>query len=125
MMEIFGHNFIQNSQFFFISKIEDIKKTSSNCVVYFDFDKEIITYCKNQGILFGVKVKNITELILASASNAKFLLVDKNFAKEAQKIANEYMFDAKILLLSKNEEDIEFCAKNGIDGILFYEHKHQ
>ncbi|MCF6173442.1 MAG: hypothetical protein L3J44_06650 [Campylobacteraceae bacterium] len=122
MMEIFGHDFIQNSQFFFISKIEDIKKTSPNCVVFFDFDKEIIAYCKSQGILFGVKVRSITELILASASNAKFLLVDKNFAKDAQKIANEYMFDAKILLLSKNEEDIEFCAKNGIDGIIFDEH---
>ena len=123
-MEIFGHNFIENRQFYFISKIEDIKKTASNSVIFSDFDKEIITYCKNQDILFGIKVKNITELILASASNATFLLVDKNFSEIAQKIANEYMFDAKVLLLSKNEDDIEFCAINGIDGILFYESKH-
>ena len=123
-MEIFGHNFIENRQFYFISKIEDIKKTASNSVIFSNFNKEIITYCKNQDILFGIKVKNITELILASASNVTFLLVDKNFSEIAQKIANEYMFDAKVLLLSKNEDDIEFCAKNGIDGILFYESKH-
>jgi len=124
-MKIFGHNFIENRQFYFISKIEDIKKTSSNSVIFCDFNKEIIIYCKNQDVLFGVKVKNIKELILSSASNASYLLVDKNFSEVAQKIANEYMFDAKILLLSKNEDDIEFCAKNGIDGILFYESKHK
>jgi len=125
MMEIFGHDFIENRQFYFISKIEDIKKTSPNSVILCDFNKEIITYCKNQDILFGVKVRNIKELILSSASNASYLLTNREFAKEAQNIANEYMFDAKILLISKDENDIEFCAKNGIDGILFDEFKYQ
>ncbi len=118
-MEIFGHNFIENSKFFFTNNIEDIKKTPPNSVVWFDFNKKIIQYAKTQNLPFGVKVISIKELILASASNASYLLVDKIFAKEAQDIANEYMFDAKILLTSKDENDIEFCAKNGIDGIIF------
>ncbi len=121
-MEIFGHNFIENSKFFFINKIEDIKKTAPNSLLLSNFNKEIIKYCQAQNLLFGIKVTSIKELILASASNASYLLVDKNFAKVAQSIADEYMFDAKILLLSQDENDIEFCAKNGIDGILF-EHK--
>jgi len=120
-MQIFGHNFIENSKFTFISNINEIKKTPANSIILMDFNKEIITYCKEQNLTFGVHVETIKELVLASASQASYLLVDKNFAKEAQNIANEYMYDAKVLLISKNEDEIEFCAKNGIDGIIFLE----
>jgi len=123
-MEIFGHSFIENTKFSFVNSVEDIKKTAPNSIIFINFDKEIIDYCRTQNLLFGVKVATIKELILASASNASYLLIDKKFAKEAQDIANEYMFDAKILLISQSENDIEFCAKNGIDGIIF-EHQHQ
>ena len=118
-MQIFGHDFIDNSKFFFINTIDEIKSTTPNSILFFDFNKEIITYCKTQNLIFGVNVKSIKELVLASASNASYLLVTKEFAKQAQNIANEYMFDAKILLTSSDENDIEFCAKNGIDGIIF------
>ncbi len=118
-MQIFGYDFIKNTKFFFIKSIDEIKKTMPNSIVFFDFNKEIITYCKNQNLIFGVKVDSIKELVLASASNASYLLVSKTFSKEAQNIANEYMYDAKILLISNDENDIEFCAKNGTDGIIF------
>jgi LPS sulfotransferase NodH len=117
-MQIFGHDFIKNSEFFFINGVDKIKNTTPNSILFFDFNKEIITYCKTQNLVFGVRVKDIKELVLASASNASYLLVDKEFAKQAQNIANEYMYDAKILLISNDENDIEFCAKNGIDGII-------
>jgi LPS sulfotransferase NodH len=123
MMQIFGHNFIKNSEFFFIDKTDEIKKTTPNSILFFDFNKEIITYCKTQNLVFGVKVKDIKELVLTSASNASYLLVDKEFAKQAQNIANEYMYDAKIILISNDENDIEFCAKNGIDGIILLQEK--
>ena len=123
-MEIFGHDFIENSKFFFVNSVEDIKKTAPNSIVLVNFNKEIINYCRTQNLLFGVKITTIKEQVLASSSKASYLLVGKEFAKEAQDIANEYMFDAKILLISQNEDDIEFCAKNGIDGIIF-EHKYQ
>ena len=118
-MQIFGHDFIENTKFYFIKKTQDIQNTPPNSIILTVFNKENIEYCKNQDIIFGVKVNTIKELILASASNASYLLVNKEFAKEAQKIANEYMFDAKILLISADENDIEFCATNGIDGIIF------
>ena len=118
-MQIFGHDFIKNSNFYFIKNPQDIQSTPSNSIILTAFNKENIKYCQNQNIVFGVKVNTIKELILASASNASYLLTNKEFAKEAQKIANEYMFDAKILLISANENDIEFCAKNAIDGIIF------
>jgi len=118
-MQIFGHDFIKNSKFFFINSIDEIKDTTPNSILFFDFNKEIIAYCKTQNLIFGVKVKSIKKLVLASASDASYLLVSKEFAKQAQDIANKYMFDAKILLISRDKSGIEFCAKNGIDGIIF------
>ncbi len=118
-MQIFGHDFIENERFASVSDINEIKKTLANSIILMSFNKEIITYAKEQNLSFGVHVETIKELVLASASQASYLLVDKNFAKEAQNIANEYMYDAKVLLISKDEDEIEFCAKNGIDGIVF------
>lgn len=118
-MQIFGHDFIENDKFTFVSGIDEIKNTPPNSIILMNFEKDIITYCKKQDLVFGVHVTSIKELVLSSASNASYLLVDKNFSKEAQNIANEYMYDAKVLLISKDENDIEFCAKNGIDGIIF------
>ncbi len=123
-MEIFGHDFIENRVFCTINSTEEIKNTTPNSILLMDFNKEIITYAKEQDLPFGVRVNSIKELVLSSASKASYLLVNHKFSQTAQKIANEYMYDAKILLVSDDEEDIEFCAKNGIDGILF-EFKHQ
>ncbi|MDX1809580.1 MAG: hypothetical protein R3331_08585 [Sulfurospirillaceae bacterium] len=118
-MQIFNHPFIECRKFYEIKTLEDIKKTPSNSVLLSDFDKKIITYCKTQNLVFGVRIASVKELVLAAASNASYLLVNKDFAKTAQQIADEYMYDAKILLISDDEEDIEFCALNGIDGIFF------
>jgi len=52
------------------------------------------------------------------ALNTTYILAEKELAKEAQKIADDYMFDAKVLLFDASEDDIEFCALNSIDGIV-------
>lgn len=118
-MQIFNHPFIDSRKFYKITSLDDIKRTPANTILLSDFDKAIIAYCKAQNLVFGVRTASVKELVLAAASNASFLLVNKDFAKTAQQIADEYMYDAKILLISDNEEDIEFCALNGIDGIFF------
>jgi len=116
-MQIFNHPLIQNRKFSNVKTIANIKSTPPNSILLMDFNQEIMQYCKDQNLIFAVQVASVKELVLASAINASFLLVNKDFAKTAQQIANEYMYDAKILLKSSHEDDIEFCALNGIDGI--------
>jgi len=36
-----------------------------------------------------------------------------------QSIANEYMYDTKVLALIYDEDEIEWVATHGIDGALF------
>ena len=64
-------------------------------------------------------MKNITELIYASNLNASYIIVEKDLAHSAQNIANEYLFDAKILVSIQDENEIEEFALNSIDGVIF------
>lgn len=76
-------------------------------------------YCAKEKVVFALHVKHIKELMLANALGASYFVVDKALAANAQKIADDYLFDGKILLLSHDESEIEFAASHGIDGILF------
>ena len=56
---------------------------------------------------------------MANALGATYFIVDKSLALHAQKIADDYLFDGKVLLLSNDDNEIEFAASHAIDGILF------
>lgn len=118
-MILIGHPDVKSNPFYAISAQEQIAKTPSQASLLIEFDTNLCSYCAQHKLSFGVHVKSIKSLVIAHALGASFLIVDTSLALNAQKIANEYLFDAKILLLCDDEESIEFCALHGIDGILF------
>jgi len=123
-MLLFGHRFIKNDEFFHIFDIESIEKTPPSSKIYLDFSEknlDIITYLQTNQIIFALGIKNITELIYAAALGASYILLDKELAKTAQSIAENYLFDAKILVHIKEENAIEEMALLGIDGVVFPE----
>jgi len=121
-MLIFGHRFIKNNFFYHINDIDAIKNSPSNSIIFLPFDEEnldIVEYLQKNDISFALEVKNINEILYASALEASFIIVTKKNSKTAQEIANEYIFDAKILVRIKDEEEIADMAILGIDGVLF------
>ena len=121
-MILIGHPFIDFSAFEKIATQEDIDKSSSNAVVLFDFSENSVSLCHyaaENGTLFALFVKDERDVILAEALGAAYIICDKSVVEIAQKFADDYLFDAKILLYSENEEDIVYAAKSSIDGILF------
>ena len=76
-----------------------------------DYGKELLapTECNEK----------IKELLLSNGWDASYAVVDKNFAKEAQKMAEEYLFDMKILVKIESEREMIELAKDFIDGIIF------
>lgn len=118
-MILIGHCDVQSQSFYRVEAREQISATPSNSVIFFDYKVSLCQYCKHNGIAMAIHVKHIKELILAHALGASFLVVDKALAIHAQKIADDYLFDSKVLLLAHDEEEIEFAALNGLDGILF------
>jgi len=121
-MIIFGHRFVKTEPFYLIKKVEDIKNTPPNSTVVFDFSEknlELIDHCNKSGISFAVICDKIKDVLFANALEANFIICDKVVSTKAQKLADNYMFDAKILLYSSEEADLEWVAENEIDGILF------
>lgn len=123
-MLFFGHRFIESEKFYHVFDIETIIQTPPSSTIYLEFEEknlDIISYLQQNSIKFALKVKNITELMYASTLGASYIHVDQKLAKTAQKIAENYLFDAKILVHIDSEDEIEEMALLGIDGVIFAE----
>jgi len=118
-MLIFNHPLLENEKFHKIDSIDDISKTPSNSIVRFIFSKDniqIIKFCQKNSVMCAIDVESITDALLASSLDASYLIVSEENAPNIQKVAETYLFDAKIIVTSK---DIEKYALLGIDGIIF------
>lgn len=120
-MLIFGHRFIESEIFYHIADIDAIKNTPNSSNIYLSFKEEnldIIKHLNDNLVNFTLSVETITELIYASALNATYIVVSSEIAKTAQSIAENYLFDSKILVMIKDENEIEEMALLGIDGVI-------
>ena len=121
-MIIFGHRFIESPSFYHIFDLDAIRCTPPSSIIYVDFDADdldIITHARLNNVAMAITVSNILELIYASSLGAKYIVVSKKDAELAQSIAENYLFDAKILVFITQEKEIEELAILGIDGVLF------
>ncbi len=121
-MFIYGHRFIKSESFYHVESIDSIQNTPPSSTLFVEFDEsslDIIEHIRANQMIFSLSVKNITEIIYASELGASFIVVNKDLAKTAQDIANNYLFDAKILVHIDNENEIENIALIGIDGVIF------
>ncbi len=121
-MLIFGHSFIPSESLYHITDIDSIINTPPSSIIYIEFSQEnldIIEHANANSIEFVLDIKNITELIYASALGAKYIVLSREMAKTAQNIAENYLFDAKILVHISDNDEIEELALLGIDGVIF------
>jgi len=121
-MLLFGHKFVKSESFYHITAIDAITNTPPSSILYLSFSEknlDIINHIQKNGIKFALSVANTTELIFASNLNATFIIVPKELAKEAQNLAETYLFDSKILVKIEADDEIESLAHQGIDGVLF------
>ncbi|MEA3331137.1 MAG: hypothetical protein U9Q29_05520 [Campylobacterota bacterium] len=121
-MIIYGHRFIKSDLFYHVLDIESILNTPPSSIIFTEFSEdnlEIITHATSNQIRVAISVTNITQIIYASSFGASFIIVSKELAKTAQNLANNYLFDAKILITVENEDEIEELAILGVDGVIF------
>lgn len=123
-MLLFGHRFIDSPRLYHIDDVDAISHTPANSTLYITFSEtnlDIISHCRKNGLRFALEVENLREVIYAENLDAAFIVVEEELAKLAQKTAETYLFDAKILCRIEEEEMIEEIALQGIDGVLFGE----
>jgi hypothetical protein len=118
-MILIGDNLIPYTNFFNISSIDDIKNSNANSVISFRYNENILTYSFKNDLNYAVIASSIKEAIYANNLNAKYIVCEKNLAKDIQKIADNYMFDSKVLALIETSDEIEEVALNEIDGIIY------
>ena len=102
-----------------ITSIEEIKKTSPASTVLFDFDFDLLKYTKANDINSAVLAHSIKEVIYAHNLGAKYIIPRVNILIQSQKIADNYMFDSKILAVIEDSEEIEKIALDEIDGAIY------
>ena len=121
-MIIIGHRFIPSKNFYHVQDIDAINNTPPSSCITVEFNEQnldIINHATLNNVELALSVKNVTELIYAANLGATYIIVEKELAQSAQKIANEYLFDAKLLVSIQNEEEIETLALQSVDGAIF------
>lgn len=140
-MLIFGHKLIEKPEFCWLTRAE-FKQNAVNCFIY---DESLIQKAQKAGVKFGILAQNADEILLANALSAKFILIDgadflnltnpnaknqalknakisaQKLAKKASKMAEFYLFDSKILLITNSLEKLDKAYKMGVDGVILKE----
>ena len=102
-----------------ISNIEDIENTKANSTVLFDYDEQILSYSYKNELATAVIVKSIKEAIYCNSLNTKYIISQKELAVQLQKIADNYMYDSKILAIIDSNDEFEQIIKDEIDGVIY------
>lgn len=118
-MIIIGDNFVPFENISFISTIDDIKHTKANSTLIFFYDAELLKYSYENDLSSAVIVTSITEAIYCNSLNAKYIISDKHLAIQIQKIADNYMYDSKNLVIISSNEEFEHIVKDEIDGVIY------
>ncbi|MGP1580972.1 MAG: hypothetical protein ACTTH5_08165 [Wolinella sp.] len=140
-MLIFGHEAIVCKRFAHVKSIEEIRATSADQIVYFyecdDMDFCLSKHCHKEKVPYAVRSDSLVRFLIYAQLQASFVLVDSRVGnlmprdehfleqerqspvKRIQTLADHYLLDTKVLLVIKEEREMELAAFLGIDGVIF------
>ena len=123
-MLIIGHPWVQSPKFHKVFSLEALKKSRADEIVLLQAladSHTLAQYCQDNGIAYAVETTSLDDALFANALGAKYMLCEEDIASTIQPIAQEYLFDTRILVPIENEKKIAKIAKSGIDGVIFAE----
>ena len=121
-MLIFGHPWVEGPQFVKIFTVEEIERTAAGEILLLEplnVSIDLVRHCRRNGLTFALTISSLKEALLANALGAAYVLCQHEVGIEIQKVAEEYLFDVKVLVLVEEEREIETMARFGIDGVVF------
>ena len=123
-MIIIGHPWVESSKFCKVFTQADIKKSSANDIVLLEplvDSQKLAAYCQKNSITYAVTVNSLDEAVFANALGAAYMVCEEDDALIIQPVAQEYLFDTRVLVLVHDEKEIAKIARFGIDGVIFPE----
>ncbi len=120
-MLIFNSKYIPSQKFVEVACVEDIKTTKPADILLLKEFKppfDLAKYCQKNRLFYAVRADSINEAIYANALDATYAIFNFDLAKELQKIADNYLWDMKILAIITDENLLQEVALSGIDGAI-------
>ncbi len=121
-MLLFGHPYIDFEPFYHIDEIDEIEHTPANSTLFTHFREsnlDIIQHMRQNSLTFALEAATLSEVVYAHNLGAKYIIVKEALAKSAQNVAENYLFDAKILCRLTKEETLDEKISEGIDGVIY------
>ncbi|WP_419769816.1 MAG: hypothetical protein ACNI3C_10835 [Candidatus Marinarcus sp.] len=118
-MIIIGDEFVPYEKIEKIASINDIKNSTANSTLLFNYSIESMHYCSQNSLAYALKVQSLKEAIYANALHAKYIICESIVSSEIQKCAENYMFDAKIIQIIESNDEFESVASKQIDGVIY------
>ena len=115
-MKLIGHELVAYEPLFWRENARQIEAGKQNL---FKFDAAAIKRAQELGAQFCVEAENINEIIVANAAGAKFIVVPRELAGKAAKLAQDYLFDAQICVVIGGEDELAELSETGADAAIF------
>jgi hypothetical protein len=123
-MIVIGHPWIESPKFCKVFSEDDIKACEVGSVVVLEplvDSHKLAEYCHKNDIAYAVPVNKLKEAVFANALGANYIICEEDDALMIQPIAQEYLFDTRVLVLVHDEKEITKIARSLIDGVIFAE----
>jgi NAD(P)H-dependent flavin oxidoreductase YrpB (nitropropane dioxygenase family) len=124
MMILIGHPWIKSPEFCRIFSQDDIKASRADQIVLLEplvDSHKLAQYCQENSITYAVVVNTLDEALYANALGAAYMICYEDTALMVQPVAQEYLFDTRVLVLIHSEKEISKIARGGVDGVIFAE----
>lgn len=115
-MKLIGHELVPYEPLFWRENVEQIEADKQNL---FKFDEAAIKRAQELGAEFCVETENLNEVIVANAAGTKFIIVPRELAGKAAKLAQDYLFDAQICVVIGGEDELAELSETGADAAIF------
>ncbi|WP_314988816.1 hypothetical protein [uncultured Campylobacter sp.] len=115
-MKLIGHELVPYEPLFWRENARQIEAGKQNL---FKFDAASIKRAQELGAQFSVEAENLNEVIVANAAGAKFIIMPRELAGKAAKLAQDYLFDAQICAFVESENELAALSETGADVAIF------
>jgi len=115
-MKLIGHELVPYEPLFWRENAQQIEAGKQNL---FKFDAATIKRAQELGAQFCVEAENLNEIIVANAAGAKFIVVPRELAGKAAKLAQDYLFDAQICVIIESQNELAALSETGADAAVF------
>ncbi len=113
----FNQNIDKHKEFQFLSGLSRAASLDANILPIVQYDKEDLANYQTDTLL-AVEVASLEEFVFLISTKVRYAVCDKPLAKDLQKCADAYLTDIKVIVKIKHDSELEWVAKNEIDGCI-------